>query len=166
MSDTESSQGTSESPINGIQANASDAMRAVNIDLFIGEEWQRNIPLHRTQALELHGDLEGAIRTFWPHALPPVATTERMGALVDALEAALTLLEVHLEHCVSPADDERRTQTESLLEEMRAALNAGDAFEALRDIRELHMERAIRGSSYEEVVQVALDALRLAGRPR
>jgi hypothetical protein len=164
MINSDSSWRTRAGQINGIQATASDKVRAVDVGLFIGEEWQGSIPLHRAKALELYRDLEGAIGAFWPHAIAPSASSERMAALADALEAALTLLEVHLEAQLISESDEVKAQTESLLEEMRAALTAGDEFEALRDIRDLHAERAIEGSEYEDVVHVALDALRRAGR--
>jgi len=153
--------------VDGIVAAISDGARTVEVGLFTGDLWTGCVELGRVRALELHRQLEDAIRWFWPQALPDFDAEKRSNALYDALTAAMTWIEQHRAR-LSAQDVEGEREVESLLIDIREALILGREFEALRELRELLSRRALEAVSLESTCQdiryVVLRALRLAGR--
>jgi hypothetical protein len=168
MTELTSMRGAEESAIDGIQATVSERARTVELGLFSGEGWKGALTLGRARALELHRELEEAIRWFWPRALPGPDVEQRLGALHDALAAAMTCVEHLCARLTEPEEKDEREQAEGLLEDIREALTLGAEFDALKEIRDITARHApgaaARESAHKDIRYVALRGLRLAGR--
>ena len=168
MTELTSLQGAEESAIDGIQATVSERARTVELGLFTGEGWKGALTLGRARALELHRELEEAIRWFWPRALPAPDAEQRLGALHDALAAAMTCVEHLCARLTESEQEDEREQAESLLEDIREALILDAEFDGLKEIRDITARRAPGAaaleSAYGDIRYVALRRLRLAGR--
>ena len=154
-------------PIDGIAAAVSDSARTVEVGFFTGDLWRGCVELGRVRALELHRQLEEAIRWFWPQALLDADAEKRSGAKHDALTAAMTWIERHREQLPEQEGEDER-EVESLLADIREALILGREFDALRELHELMARRALDATplepTYQDIRYVVSRALRLAGR--